>query len=70
MKKNLLERAKEKTILFDGAMGTMLMAAGLSPGETPELWNLENRPRSGIFTGNTMKRDRTWSTPIRLGEIP
>ena len=41
MKKNLLERAKEKTILFDGAMGTMLMAAGLSPGETPELWNLE-----------------------------
>ena len=41
MKKNLFERAKEKTILFDGAMGTMLMAAGLSPGESPELWNLE-----------------------------
>jgi 5-methyltetrahydrofolate--homocysteine methyltransferase len=37
----LLERAKKKTIVFDGAMGTMLMASGLSAGESPELWNLE-----------------------------
>jgi methionine synthase I (cobalamin-dependent) len=27
--------------LFDGAMGTMLQGAGLSPGETGERWNLE-----------------------------
>jgi 5-methyltetrahydrofolate--homocysteine methyltransferase len=37
----LLERAKAKTIVFDGAMGTMLMAAGLKAGESPESWNLE-----------------------------
>ena len=41
MIKNLFTEVREKTIIFDGAMGTMLMAAGLSPGETPELWNLE-----------------------------
>ena len=27
------------TIVADGAMGTSLMAAGLEPGEAPELWN-------------------------------
>jgi len=37
----LLERAKEKIIFFDGAMGTMLMAAGLSSGKSPVAWNLE-----------------------------
>ena len=29
-----------QTIFFDGAMGTMLQAQGLTPGELPELWNL------------------------------
>jgi 5-methyltetrahydrofolate--homocysteine methyltransferase len=37
----LLERAEGETVVFDGAMGTMLMAYGLSSGESPELWNLE-----------------------------
>jgi 5-methyltetrahydrofolate--homocysteine methyltransferase len=37
----LLERTQRKTIVFDGAMGTMLMASGLSSGQSPELWNLE-----------------------------
>ncbi len=40
-KKSLLERSSEKVIVFDGAMGTMLMASGLSQGETPEMWNIE-----------------------------
>ena len=31
-----------RRILFcDGAMGTMLQAAGLPAGREPELWNLE-----------------------------
>lgn len=38
----ILELAKKKTVIFDGAMGTMLMAAGLKAGESPELWNIEN----------------------------
>jgi 5-methyltetrahydrofolate--homocysteine methyltransferase len=37
----ILELAKKKTVIFDGAMGTLLMAAGLKAGETPEVWNLE-----------------------------
>lgn len=28
MPKTLLEKAKEKTIIFDGAMGILIMAAG------------------------------------------
>ena len=37
----ILELAKKRTVIFDGGMGTMLMAAGLKAGESPELWNLE-----------------------------
>jgi methionine synthase I (cobalamin-dependent) len=37
----ILELAKKKTVIFDGAMGTMLMASGLPSGQSPELWNLE-----------------------------
>jgi 5-methyltetrahydrofolate--homocysteine methyltransferase len=37
----ILELAKKRTVIFDGAMGTMLMAAGLKAGESPELWNIE-----------------------------
>jgi 5-methyltetrahydrofolate--homocysteine methyltransferase len=37
----ILELAQRKTVIFDGAMGTMLMASGLKTGESPEMWNLE-----------------------------
>ncbi|MBR1862906.1 MAG: homocysteine S-methyltransferase family protein [Ruminococcus sp.] len=33
---------KKEFILLDGAMGTMLQAAGLKMGETPEAWNIEH----------------------------
>lgn len=32
----------KKILFFDGAMGTMLQAAGLQPGELPELWNFSH----------------------------
>ena len=32
--------ASQSTILLDGAMGTMLMAAGLTSGASPEEWNV------------------------------
>lgn len=35
-------------IVFDGAMGTMLQAAGLGAGVCPELWNLNN---PGVVAG-------------------
>lgn len=37
--------AAEKCLLLDGAMGTMLMAAGLESGDAPELWNVEHPER-------------------------
>jgi len=36
-----LKLAAKRIICFDGAMGTMLLEAGLPPGGVPEIWNLE-----------------------------
>ena len=41
MEHALLELAEKRTVIFDGAMGTMLMAAGLPAGENPVTWNLD-----------------------------
>ncbi|MDD4645847.1 MAG: homocysteine S-methyltransferase family protein [Bacteroidales bacterium] len=42
MKTKLSERLKKgEIIISDGALGTMLQAAGLEPGTCPELWNIE-----------------------------
>ena len=30
-----------RPVLSDGAIGTMLQAAGLMPGASPEIWNVE-----------------------------
>ena len=35
-----LERFRTERLFFDGAMGTMLQAAGLPAGVSPELWNV------------------------------
>lgn len=32
----------KRTMFFDGGMGTQLQAAGLVPGEMPEMWNLSH----------------------------
>ena len=41
--KRIEERLRAgETLVVDGAMGTMLQAAGLVPGECPELWCLEH----------------------------
>ena len=41
---NVFERllSTRDYLLADGAMGTLLMAAGLTSGHAPELWNVEN----------------------------
>jgi 5-methyltetrahydrofolate--homocysteine methyltransferase len=41
MTPSLLDLVKTRTVLFDGALGTELMARGLGPGVPPELWNIE-----------------------------
>lgn len=41
-KKSILQLCKERVVLFDGAMGTMLFSYGLPLGTPPELWNLSH----------------------------
>ena len=36
----LQKYSEEKFLIFDGAMGTMLQAAGVEPGKNPALLNL------------------------------
>jgi methionine synthase I (cobalamin-dependent) len=38
---DILALVRKRTVLLDGAMGTMLMAEGLTGGEMPEKWNLD-----------------------------
>ncbi|RKY86884.1 hypothetical protein DRQ09_05435 [candidate division KSB1 bacterium] len=44
MKKSVLERIDERVFLLDGAMGTLIMSAGIGD-EAPESWNL-TRPET------------------------
>jgi len=43
-----LDRLAEGPVLFDGAMGSLLLAAGLKSGTAPEVWNAE---RPGVIAG-------------------
>ena len=69
-----LERIRQGRLLFDGGMGSMLIARGLEPGTAPEGWNL-SRPGdvreihaayfdagAEVVTANTFG-----ATPSRLG---
>lgn len=39
---HVIERLRDGGVLFDGALGTMLIAKGLRPGRPPEEWNREH----------------------------
>lgn len=43
MTESIIEAAKTRILVGDGAMGTSLMARGLEPGACPDLWNAERR---------------------------
>ena len=38
-----------RPVLSDGAIGTMLQAAGLMPGASPEVWNVEHPERMRVI---------------------
>ena len=38
---NILNKVKNDGLIFDGAMGSMLMQAGLTGGKASEIWNIE-----------------------------
>ena len=42
MKHDLRDTIRRKVVLMDGAMGSMIIAAGMREGETPESWMLQN----------------------------
>ena len=42
---NVFEKIKQDGLLFDGGMGSMLIAQGLQGGESSELWNLTHPDR-------------------------
>jgi 5-methyltetrahydrofolate--homocysteine methyltransferase len=42
MKSIVAEIKKGKTLVSDGAWGTLLQQNGMKPGECPELWNIEH----------------------------
>ena len=39
---DLLTELRSRPLIFDGAMGTQLIAAGYRPVESPESWNVSN----------------------------
>ena len=40
---DFLKKLKNEVLVCDGAMGTMLQENGLSPGESPEMWNITHK---------------------------
>lgn len=75
MGSSYLELVRRRLVLYDGAMGTMLFAAGLEDGESPEPWNWE-RPqvvediyRAYYEAGSDVVQTNTFGgTPIKLAE--
>jgi 5-methyltetrahydrofolate--homocysteine methyltransferase len=73
---DFLTRLQKQVVIFDGAMGTMLQAEGLLPGECPELWNVE-RPeivqkihRAYFEAGAQVVETNTFgANPIKLAAI-
>lgn len=43
MTAEIIEAARARVLVGDGAMGSQLMARGLEPGTCPDLWNQERR---------------------------
>ena len=80
MRKNVLELLKDKILLMDGGMGTMLIAYGLTEDEVPEIWNLEHPDKvaeihsayynagSDIIQTNTFGASRLKLKKIGLGD--
>jgi methionine synthase I (cobalamin-dependent) len=74
-KRALADLLNERTIVFDGGLGSMLIAAGLTAGESPEAWNLE-RPeavaeihRQYFEAGSDVVHTNSFgASPIKLAE--
>ena len=75
------EFLKEKTVLLDGGMGTLLQAKGLKSGELPEEWNITHpdvltsihleylNAGSDVITANTFGANSLKFNDEKLEEI-
>ena len=68
-----LDRLGKEVLVFDGAMGTLLQAQGLPPGQPPDTWCLEHPDaverahRQYVDAGADVVETNTFgATPIRL----
>ncbi len=75
MKPDIRELVRHRLVLYDGGMGTMLFAAGLVDGESPEPWNWEKPEvvnavyRAYYEAGSDVVQTNTFGgTPIKLSE--
>ena len=76
MNGTILDLSAARAVIFDGAMGTMLMASGLAAGEVPERLNVD-RPgqvmeihRKYFEAGVDVVHTNTFGgNPIKLGDL-
>ncbi len=75
-KPDIREEARRRLLFYDGGMGTMLFAAGLADGESPEPWNWEKPEvvnavyRAYYDAGSDVVQTNSFGgTPIKLGEV-
>jgi 5-methyltetrahydrofolate--homocysteine methyltransferase len=75
MKPDIRQLVRRRLVLYDGGMGTMLFAAGLLDGESPEPWNWEKPEvvnavyRAYYEAGSDVVQTNTFGgTPIKLSE--
>jgi 5-methyltetrahydrofolate--homocysteine methyltransferase len=76
VKTDILDLVRRRLVLYDGGMGTMLFAAGLLDGESPEPWNWEKPDvvkeiyRAYYEAGSDVVQTNTFGgTPIKLAEV-
>ncbi|KPJ61017.1 MAG: hypothetical protein AMJ46_03260 [Latescibacteria bacterium DG_63] len=79
--RSFLEALEKEIIVADGAMGTLLMAQGLSSGTPPEEWNLSHPEKvreahrayleagARILTTNTLNANRIRSSEWKLNVL-
>lgn len=75
MRADFLSSLQRRVLLYDGAMGTMLFAAGLQDGDPPEPWNWErSEVVESIYAAyygagaDVVQTNTFGGTPIKLSE--
>ena len=60
---SILDFLGKEILYFDGAMGTRLQAAGMKPGELPEVWNITHGDIVADRSERLNKPGNSWLSP-------